>query len=138
MFHGIKNILIILLIGILASGMPIYASNINLSTLLPNITPAKDVVAVTAEQNIISSNHVQIIFGFSPKSKTNNFNFFFDESEPFTIELSSNNEQVANLSLDTLVSSGDYKAMEFYNNDAQYITFEFEQKSWIYRTALII
>lgn len=128
MFHGIKNILIILLIGILASGMPIYASNINLSTLLPNITPAKDVVAVTAEQNIISSNHVQIIFGFSPKSKTNNFNFFFDESEPFTIELSSNNEQVANLSLDTLVSSGDYRAMEFYNNDAQYITFEFEQK----------
>ena len=50
MFHGIKNILIILLIGILASGMPIYASNINLSTLLPNITPAKDVVAVTASK----------------------------------------------------------------------------------------
>lgn len=127
MFHGIKNILIILLIGILASGMPIYASNINLSTLLPNIAPVKDVVAVTAEQNIISPNHVQIIFGFYPKSKTNHFNFFFDESEPFTIELSSNNEQISNLSSDTSVSSGDYKSMEFYNNDAQYITFEFEQ-----------
>ncbi len=128
MFHGIKNILIILLIGILASGMPIYAGNINLGTLLPDITPAKDVVSVTAEQNIISSNHVQVTFGFSPKSKTSHFNFSFDKSKPFTIELSSNDEQVPNLSSDTLISSGGYKDMEFHNNDAQYITFEFEQE----------
>ncbi|MCK9267905.1 MAG: GerMN domain-containing protein, partial [Alkaliphilus sp.] len=37
-------------------------------------------------------------------------------------------EQVPNLSSDILISSGDHKAMEFHNNDAQYITFEFEQE----------
>lgn len=128
MFRGIKNIFIILLIGILASGMPIYANKININALIPNVISTKDVVTVTTDQNAISPNHVQIKLGFSPKSKTDYFNFFFDESNPFTIELLSNNEQISDLPLDKLISSGNYKAMEFYNNDIQYITFEFEQK----------
>lgn len=129
MFRGIKNIFIILLIGIVASGIPIYASNININALIPNIPSTKNIITVTTEQNIISPNHVQIKFGFSPKSKTGHFNFLFDEPNPFTIELSSNNEQVSNLPLDTLISSGNYKSMEFNSNDAiKYITFEFEQK----------
>ncbi len=135
MFRGIKSIIILLIVGILASGMPIYASNThfnslipNINTLMPNIFSTKNVINVTKEENIISPNHVQIKFGFSPKSKTDYFNFLFDEFEPFTIDLSSNNEQVSNLPLSDLVSSGNYKAMEFYSDDTvQYITFEFDQ-----------
>ncbi len=128
MFRGIKNIFIILLIGLLASGIPIYAGNISINVFAPGTTPTKDIVTVTSKQNIISPNHIQIKLGFSPKSKTNHFVFFFDELSPFTIELSSNNEKISGLSLDKLIPSGDYKTMEFYNNDIKYVTFEFEQK----------
>lgn len=129
MFRVIKNIFIILLIGIIASGIPIYANNIDINALIPDILSTKNVVTVTTEQNIISPNHVQIKFGFSPKSKTNYFNLFFDELNPFTIELSSNNKQISNLPLEKLISSGNYEAMEFYSDDdVKYITFEFEQE----------
>ncbi|HZK57748.1 MAG TPA: GerMN domain-containing protein, partial [Clostridia bacterium] len=128
MFRGMKNIFIILLIGILASGIPIYINKININALIPDTISSKDVVAITTEQNVISSDHVQIKLGFSPKIKTDYFNFFFEESDPFTIELLSNDEQISNLTPDKLISSNNYKAMEFYNNDVQYVTFEFEQK----------
>ncbi|MFW5647858.1 MAG: GerMN domain-containing protein [Candidatus Alkaliphilus sp. MAG34] len=128
MFRGIKNIFIILLIGVLASGIPIYINRININALIPDAISDRNVVAVTTEQNVISSDHVQIKLGFSPKTKKNYFNFFFEESDPFTVELLSNNEQISNLPPDKLISSNNYKAMEFYNNDVQYVTFEFEQK----------
>ena len=128
MFRGIKNIFIILLIGILASGIPIYAGNISINVFAPDIVSTGDIITVTTEQKIITPNHVQIKFGFSPKSKTNHSVFFFDEFNPFTVELSSNNEKISGLSLDKLISSGNYKAMEFYNNDIKYVTFEFKQK----------
>lgn len=128
MFRGIKNILIILLIGILASGIPIYAGNISINVFAPGTTSTKDIVTVTTEQNIISPNHVQIKLGFSPKSKTNHSVFLFDKLSPFTVELSSNNEKISGLSLDKLTSSDNVKTMEFYNNDVQYVSFEFEQE----------
>lgn len=128
MFRGIKNVFIILLIGIVASGIPIYANNVDINAFIPDILSIGNTVTVTAERNIISSNHVQIRLGFSPKSKTNHFNFFFDESEPFTVELLYNNERISDLPPDELISSGNYESMEFYNNSTQYITFEFEQE----------
>ncbi|HZX21181.1 MAG TPA: hypothetical protein VFF25_02205, partial [Clostridia bacterium] len=128
MFRGIKNIFIILLIGILASGIPIYAGNISINVFAPGNTSTEDTVTITTEQNIISPSHVQIKLGFSPKSKTSHSIFLFDDLNPFTVELSSNNEKISGLSLEKLISSGNYKAMEFYNNDVKYVTFEFEQK----------
>lgn len=134
MFRTIRSILILLLIGITASCMPLYSSNINMDSLvanisLPNISLRKNIVSVTTEKNRISSNHVQIVYGFSPKSNSNYTNFFFDESEPFTIELRSNEKNIPDLSLDDLVSSDNYRAMEFYApDDIKYVTFEFDQE----------
>lgn len=129
MFRTIRSIVILLLIGIVATGMPIYSSNINVGGFIPNISLSKDIIYVTAEQNIVSPNHSQIVLGFSTDSNSSYSNFFFDETNPFTIELSSNNNTISNLSLDDLISSGGYTAMEFYSeDDIRFITFEFEQE----------
>lgn len=133
MFRTIRNIFTLILIGIIASGMPIYANSINLnainlSALMPNIISKKDVIIVTTEENIISSNHIQIKYGFSTDPSTDYLPLLFNENIPFTVELTSNNEQVQDLSLDDLVSLGNYKSIQLYGDAPVYIIFDFNQE----------
>jgi len=128
MLRTIRNIFILLLIGITASGMPIYASSLNLNALIPTIIPKDNNIIVTTDQKIISSNHVQIEYSFSADSNKNYTSILFDEDNPFTVELTSNGDAIKNISIDDLVANGNYKVLEIYNGEPVYIKFDFDRE----------
>ena len=128
MLRTIRNIFVLLLIGITASGMPIYASGINFSSIIPTIVSKNDAIIVTTEEKVISSNHVQIKYGFSADSDKSYTELLFNENNPFTVELTSNGDTIQDLSLDDLVTLGNYKSVELYSSTPVYIIFDFDQE----------
>ena len=129
MLRTMRNIFILLLIGITASGMPIYASsiNLNLTSLMPTIIPKENAITITSEEKKLSNNHFQITLGFSLNPKENYASLVFDETNPFTVELTSNGDTIKHISLDELVPLGNYKTLEIYSENPAYITFDFDQ-----------
>lgn len=127
MFRTIKNIFILILIGITASGMPIYASSINLNSMTSSIIPSKTAIIVDLEEKAISNDIFQIKYAFSMNHNKNYSNLFLDEENPFTLELTSNGKKIENISLDDLISEDNYKSLEFYNEEPIYITFNFDR-----------
>lgn len=129
MFKSIKNIFILILIGIIGSGMPIYANNINLNSMVSTIIPSKNSIIVNIEEKIVSKDKIQIKYAFSKNSKENYERILLDQETPFTIELICNGEKIKNISLEDIILEENYKSLEFYNNDEyHYITFNFDRK----------
>lgn len=129
MFRTIKNIFILILIGIIASGMPIYASSINLNSMASNIIPSKNAIIVDIEQKAISNDIIQIKYAFSMNHNRNYSNLFLDEENPFTLELTSNGKIIENISLNDLITEHNYKSLEFYNEEPINITFNFDRNA---------
>jgi len=128
MLRTIRNIFILLLIGITASGMPIYASSLNLNALIPTIIPKDDNIIVTTKEKIISSNHVQIEYSLSADQNTSYTSVLFDEDNPFNFELTSNGDNITNISLDDIISPSNYKDLEINSGESTYIKFDFDQE----------
>lgn len=126
MFRTIKNLFILLLIGITASGMPIYASSLDFSTLIPTITTDRNIITVTTEEKVISTNHVQIKYNFFSQSDYTNFSF--NKDKPFSIELISNGNKIENISTNDLILEDQFVSLELYANAPATLTFDFDQK----------
>lgn len=125
MLRTIRNILILILIGITATGMPIYASTMDFTALIPTITPKNQYITVTTEEEVVSNHQVKIKYGFSANSDYTRI--LFDEGNPFTFTLMNNGKVIEGLSLHDIAPNENYKALELYGESPAYITFDFDQ-----------
>lgn len=127
MLRTIRNILILLLIGITASGMPIYASTFNYSDLIPSIISKDPVIIATAEEKVISNSQVKIKYGFTTDQSESYTSVLLNEDNPFIMELTRNGNIIHNISLDDVIDVKNLRELEIFSENPFYITFDFDQ-----------